>query len=465
MKKQLILNAFETNAPGFAPPGQWCRPGDGAVNYTSLRHWTELAQILEKGKFDGIFFQDLAGVLDVYGGNGDAAIRAGSFFPQNDPMLLLPAMAQVTQNLGFAVTGNLSYEPPYAFARRMSTLDHLTEGRIGWNIVTGYIDSAARAMGLPKQLPHDERYEAAEEFVEIMYKLWEGSWEDDAVVCDRERRIYALPEKVHTVRHAGKYFNLEGIHRSEPSPQRTPLLFQAGSSAAGRGFAARHCECVFVSGQTRSGARDIANDLRRQVAANGRDPADLKVLVDAIVILGPTEAAALARLEEHRACLIPEGAWTMISAALGLDLAKLGLDEPIRFAHSEANKSAVEGLTKKSEGVVWTPRKIAADLHMGRGATIVGTPEQVADEMALWIEETGIDGFNLSRGFSPGTFVDIVEMLVPELQRRGLFKREYRDGTFRQKIQGHGNGRLPESHPAARQRRHATPVAAAGSRA
>ncbi len=171
------------------------------------------------------------------------------------------------------------------------------------------------------------------------------------------------------------------------------------------------------------------------------------------MILAPTETDAQAKLEEHRRCLIPEGAWTMISAALGFDLATLDLDEPIRFAHSEANKSAVEGLAKKSEGVVWTRRKIAADLHMGRGATIVGTPEQVADQMASWIEETDIDGFNLSRGFSPGTFVDVVEMLVPALQRRGLFKRDYRDGTFRQKIQGHGGGRVPASHPGARHRR------------
>jgi len=453
MKKQIIFNAFETNAPGFTPPGQWTHPDDRAVNYIDIEHWADLARLLERGKFDGVFIADVLGNLDIYGGNADAAIRSGGWTPCNDPMMIVPVMAQVTKNLGFGITGNLSYEQPYMFARRMSTLDHLTKGRLGWNIVTGYLDSAARACGLPAQLPHSERYLAAEEYLEVMYKLWEGSWEDGAVIRDRERKIYALPEKVHKVRHDGKYYKMEAIHRSEPSLQRTPVLYQAGSSGEGRAFAARHCECVFVSGQTKSGAKAIADDLRRLAAQAGRDPGDLKIVVDGLTVLGTTQAELDAKLEAHSRYLIPEGSLAMISAATGNDLAKHGLDTPLGFVKNEANKSTAEGLTKGAGDVVWTPRKISEHLHSGRGAIFAGTPAQVADVMEAWIEETGVDGFNLSRGFSFATFEDVVNMLVPELQRRGRYKTEYAPGTLRTKLFGHGDGRLPASHPA-QQYRH-----------
>jgi FMN-dependent oxidoreductase (nitrilotriacetate monooxygenase family) len=448
LAKQIIFNAFETNAPGFTPPGQWTNPRDRAVDYLNIEHWAELARLLERGKFDGVFIADVLGNLDIYGGNADAAIRAGGWTPCNDPMMLVPAMAQVTTHLGFGITGNLSYEQPYMFARRMSTLDHLTKGRLGWNIVTGYLDSAARACGLPAQLPHTERYDAAEEYMQVMYKLWEGSWEDGAVIRDRARKIYALPERVHKIKHEGKYYSMEAIHRSEPSPQRTPVLYQAGSSGEGRAFAARHCECVFVSGQTKSGAKAIAADLRRLAAEAGRDPADLKIVVDGLTVLGETRAEVEAKLEEHSRYLIPDGSLAMISAATGNDLAKHGLDTPLSFVKNESNNSTAEGLTKRSEGVVWTPRMISEHLHSGRGAIFAGTPSEVADDMESWMDETGVDGFNLSRGISFATFEDVVDMLVPELQRRGRYKKNYAEGTLRQKLNGHGGARLPTAHPA-----------------
>ena len=451
--QKIIFNAFETNAPGFTPPGQWTNPRDRAVDYLNIEHWAELARLLERGKFDGIFIADVLGNLDVYGGNADAAIRAGGWTPCNDPMMLVPVMAQVTQHLGFGITGNLSYEPPYMFARRMSTLDHLTKGRLGWNIVTGYLDSAAKACGLPAQLPHNERYAAAEEYMEIMYKLWEGSWEDGAVIRDREHKIYALPEKVHKIIHHGKYYDIEAIHRSEPSPQRTPVLYQAGSSGEGRAFAARHCECVFVSGQTKSGAKAIAEDLRNLAAAGGRNPADLKIVVDGLTVLGRNDAEVEEKLQEHSRYLIPEGSLAMISAATGNDLAKHGLDNPLSFVKNEANNSTAEGLTKRSEGVVWTPRMISEHLHSGRGAIFAGTPSQVADSMEDWMDETGVDGFNLSRGISFATFEDVVDMLVPELQRRGRYKLDYEAGSLRHKLTGNDSARLPDAHPANAYRR------------
>ncbi len=448
MTKQMILNAFETNAPGFMPPGQWTNPSDESFNYLTLDHWAKLARLLERGKFDGIFLADVLGILDIYGGNADATLKAGAWTPSNDPMMLIPAMAQVTSNLGFGVTGNLSYEPPFLFARRMTTLDHLTGGRIGWNIVTGYLDSAARALGLAGQLPHDQRYEAAEEYMEIMYKLWEGSWEDDAVVRDRANRVYARPDKVHVVHHHGKYYRMDASHRCEPSPQRTPVLYQAGSSDKGRAFSSRHCECIFVAGTSRADARRISDDIRRLAAEAGRDPGDIKIIVDGIVIVGETEAAARRKLERHQEYLIPEGSLVMISAGMGTDLSKADLDKPLGAVKSQGNQSATEALTRKDE-TVWTPRKIANHLHAARGAVIVGTPERVADEMQLWIEEAGIDGFNLSNGFRFQTMEDFVDMVVPELQRRGAFKRDYAPGTLREKLRGKPGARLPTGHPGA----------------
>src|SRR5437773_10126173 len=203
--KEIRLNAFEMNCVGHQSPGLWAHPRDRSANYTDLEYWTGLAKTLERGKFDGIFLADVLGIYDVYGGSPDAALRHAVQVPVNDPVLLIPAIALVTEHLGFGVRSTLSYEPPYPFARRMSTLDHLTKGRAGWNIVTGYLDSAAAGMGLGAQARHDQRYEIADEYMEVVYKLWEGSWADDAAPCDRARRLYADPAKIQRVRHHGQF--------------------------------------------------------------------------------------------------------------------------------------------------------------------------------------------------------------------------------------------------------------------
>jgi FMN-dependent oxidoreductase (nitrilotriacetate monooxygenase family) len=223
MTKEIRLNAFDMNCVGHLSAGLWTHPRDRAYTYKDLSYWIELAKLLERGRFDGIFLADVLGVYDVYSGNADAALRQCAQVPVNDPVLVIPAMATVTEHLGFGVTCTLSFEPPYQFARRMSTLDHLTRGRAGWNIVTGYLDSAARGTGLDAQAAHDLRYDIADEYMEVVYKLWEGSWEDDAVVRDRENGIFAKPEKVHRVHHEGKYYRIDAIHLCEPSPQRTPV--------------------------------------------------------------------------------------------------------------------------------------------------------------------------------------------------------------------------------------------------
>ena len=200
-KKKILLNAFNMNCIGHINHGLWTHPRDNSTQYKSVEYWTELAQLLERGLFDGLFIADIVGVYDVYQGSVDVPLKESIQLPVNDPLLLVSAMAAVTRNLGFGLTANLTYEPPYLFARRMSTLDHLSRGRVGWNIVTGYLDSAAKAMGLSEQVEHDRRYDQADEYLQVLYKLWEGSWENGAVLNDREQRIYAQPDKVHKVEH------------------------------------------------------------------------------------------------------------------------------------------------------------------------------------------------------------------------------------------------------------------------
>jgi FMN-dependent oxidoreductase (nitrilotriacetate monooxygenase family) len=264
MPKEIAFNAFAMNCIGHQSSGLWAHPRDRSSDYRKLSYWVEFAQLLERGKFDGLFLADVLGVYDVFGEGPEAALRHGAQIPANDPLLIIPAMAHATRHLGFGVTVNLSYEAPYIFARRMSTLDHLTEGRIGWNVVTGYLDSAAKAMGRARQTAHDERYDIAEEFMEVVYKLREGSWDDSAVLCDRERRIFTDPAKVRRIQHHGKHFDVDAIHLCEPSPQRTPLIYQAGTSPKGREFAAKHAECVFLSGPSQKTISPRVADLRRR---------------------------------------------------------------------------------------------------------------------------------------------------------------------------------------------------------
>ena len=246
--RQIRFNAFDMNCVAHQSSGLWRHPRDRSATYNTLEYWTELAKLLESGTFDGIFIADVLGTYDVYGASNEAAIRHGAQVPVNDPMMLVSAMALVTENLGFGVTAGTAYEHPYPFARRMTTLDHLTKGRIGWNVVTGYLPSAARNMGADDQLEHDDRYDVADEYLEVLYKLWEGSWEDDAVVKDRESGVFTEPSKVHEIGHRGKNFTVPGIHISEPSPQRTPVIYQAGASKRGLTFAAENAETLGAYG-------------------------------------------------------------------------------------------------------------------------------------------------------------------------------------------------------------------------
>ncbi|UQS92728.1 LLM class flavin-dependent oxidoreductase [Pseudomonas chlororaphis subsp. piscium] len=437
------------NCIGHINHGLWTHPRDNSTQYKTLEYWTELAQLLERGLFDGLFIADIVGVYDVYQNSVDVTLKESIQLPVNDPLLLVSAMAAVTRNLGFGLTANLTYEPPYLFSRRMSTLDHLSRGRVGWNIVTGYLDSAAKAMGLSEQAEHDRRYDQADEYLEVLYKLWEGSWENDAVINDREQRIYARPEKVHKVEHKGEFYQVEGYHLCEPSPQRTLVLFQAGSSDRGLLFAGRHAECVFISGQNKPSTKAQVDKVRASAVAAGRNPEDIKVFMGLNVIVAETEELAWKKHSEYRSHASAEAGVAHFSASTAIDFSQYEIDEPIQYVKSNAIQSATRNLQNND----WTRRKLL-DQHAlgGRYITVVGSPQQVADDLESWIAETGLDGFNLTRIVTPESYVDFIDLVIPELQRRGSYKTAYDNGTLREKL-FQREAQLPEQHTGAAYRR------------
>jgi alkanesulfonate monooxygenase len=455
MTRTIRLNAFDMSCVVHQSPGLWTHPADRALDYNTLDYWVDLARLLEKGKFDALFIADVLGIYDVYRGGPGTALAHAVQVPVNDPMMLISAMAHATEHLGFGVTCGTTYEHPYPFARRMSTLDHLTKGRIGWNIVTGYLDSAARGMGETQQTGHDDRYEMAEDYMAVVYKLWEGSWEDGAVLRDTAGRRFADPARIHKVTHKGPYYRCDAVHLCEPSPQRTPVLFQAGASGRGQRFAATHAECVFVNGPSQAVIGRIVASLREAARTAGRDPEELVVFTMMTVITGRTSREAQEKLAEYRAHADEEGALTLMSGWTGIDFSKLDPDAPLAFQKTDAMLSALRAFTDNAEpGRVWTAREIARHACIGgRGPVVVGSAQEVADALQDWVEKTGVDGFNLAYAVTPGSFADIVGLVVPILQERGVFKRDYAPGTLREKLYGAGRARLGAGHPAAGYRR------------
>ncbi|EGO56010.1 hypothetical protein NEUTE1DRAFT_47921 [Neurospora tetrasperma FGSC 2508] len=456
-KKKLIINAFVEMCSGHQSPGLWRHPSDQSHNFTSVQHWVELAKLLESARFHGIFIADVLGGYDVYRDSLTPAIVSGAQWPVNEPLSVVPAMAAATKSLGFGVTVSTSYEAPYHLHRRLATVDHLTNGRLGWNIVTSYLDSAARNIaGREKQVAHDERYEQAEEYLRVMYKLFASSWRDDAVVLDRERGVYTDPEAVRQINHEGKFFSVPGPAIVQPTPQRVPLLLQAGTSKAGKLFAAQHAEAIFVSSHApQVCAKNIAEV--RQLAREkfGRDGSKIKVLSLVTPILGRTEEEAKEKLADYRKFASTEGALALFGGWTGMDLSKYGDDEELREVESNAVRSTVEAYARFSPpGSKWTKHTVAEHVSIGgNGPILVGTPEQVADGLEAWINEADVDGFNFAYALFPGSFQDIIDLLLPELKKRGLFWDDYAvpGGTYRENFYGAQGQKYPlEEHIASK---------------
>ncbi len=446
--KKIHLNAFNQCSAALQSFGQFRNPRDRTSRgYKELAHWLDLARTLEAGCFDSLFFADVHGVYDVYRGSPEPGIRHAVQFPGNDPTILFPALAQVTRHLGFIATYSTTYYPPFHTAKLFSSLDHFTGGRVGWNIVTSYLPSAARN-GLGAMLPHDERYERAEEYMEVVYKLWEASWEEGAMVRDSARDMHVDPAKVRAINHRGRYFEVEGPHMCEPSPQRTPLLLQAGQSGRGVKFGARHGEALFVTYPTVEAAQSRVARMREAARENGRDPAHVKILSAIAVIVAETEAEARLRERRLRSYASPEGGFALFGGWTGIDLAKFKDDELLGRLESDGIKAAARWFTAARPGHAATVADAREEMKLASLLPlIVGDPAQVADEIERWADVAGVDGINLVPIFQPGSFTDFIELVVPELQRRGRVRTSYDGVTLREQLFGAGHPHLLPDHP------------------
>ena len=441
------LNLFTGASPAHQFKGQWKHPEDRtATGYRSLDYWIEIARIAERGLFDAVFFADSLGLYDTYGGDERVAIRHAVQVPAIDPVLLIPALASATTHLGFAVTYSTTYHSPYQTAKVFSSLDHLTGGRVGWNIVTSYLQNAI-ANGLGESLPHDVRYDRADEYMDVVYELWERSWDEDAVVLDSAGDVFTDPDRVHRIEHAGTWFNVRGPHQVEPSIQRTPVLYQAGASDKGTEFAARHAEALFITPPNLDRCRAYVDSVRGLAERNGRDPSSLKIFFGVRLMVGADEESAAQDAALMRRMASDEGSLALWSGWTGVDLGSLDPDALLADMRIEGMQSTARALQQRDPDRAWTIRDVREALVSAVfTCRFVGSATQVADDMERWLE-TGIDGFNLMTPIHPAGIERIVDHLVPELQRRGLYRTEYESSTLREHYFGAGRCRLHPSHP------------------
>lgn len=453
-KKQLVVNLFEMACVSHITHGLWVLEGNNRHRTAELEYWLELAQVAEEAGFDAIFLADVIGAYDDFRGGPETAIREGLQIPNLDPLSVIPAMAAVTQHVGFGATYSTTYEPPFAFARRASTLDHLTSGRFGWNIVTSYLSNAARNFGLDEKIEHDTRYQMADEYLQVLYKLWEGSWDDEAVLNDRARRIYSDPDKVRYINHVGEHYSVAGPHLVAPSRQRTPVLFQATGSPAGIKFAGSHAEVVFTGGRSAADFRTNSGRIKAAAAQQGRGPETVKCIVQAGVIVGRTEAEAQRKWDEYRSLTSIDG--ILAHGGFAIDPTAYPAATPVHQILASEGKLDSPLASSLAPGT--TAAQLVEQLRAGRNERyfVVGTPKVVCDEIERWLDEDGIDGINLRQYHSFDTARDFGELVIPELRRRGRLDEGYTPGhTLRERIFGSGNARLPLTHPGARYRQGA----------
>lgn len=424
-ERQLHLNAFLMSTGHHE--ASWRLPESNPFAATDVAHYAELARIAERGTFDSLFLADSPQL------NGDVGRRPLGVL---EPLTLLTALVAVTERIGLIATASTSYNSPYNLARRFASLDHVSGGRAGWNIVTTATVDAARNFGLDDLPDHASRYARAEEFVHVARKLWD-SWEDDTVVADKATGRWGDQSKIHPAEHRGEFFSVQGALNIPRSPQGYPLLVQAGSSEDGKTLAAKHAEAVFTAQQTFEEARAFYTDLKTRAAAHGRDPDTVKILPGIVPVIGSTEAEAAAKDRELDAAIVPAYAHQQLATTLGLPLEQLALDE--QLPAELLPEDAIEGAKSRYTLIVelarrehLTVRELIGRLGGGRGhRTFTGTPEQVADTIEEWFRGGVADGFNIMPALLPSGLAAFVDHVVPILRSRGLFRTEYTASTLR----------------------------------
>ncbi|MFB2583627.1 NtaA/DmoA family FMN-dependent monooxygenase [Herbiconiux liukaitaii] len=448
----LTFGIFQYIGPNGTVGSAWQHPDDRSADFTKLSHWIALAKKFDEAGLDFLFLADSYGFPALDGELLEAAVREGRGIPHGDPMPLISALAAATERLGFILTTSTTVEPPAANARRFATLDHFTDGRIGWNIVTGSSGATAAALMGKELIAHDLRYDMAEDYVDVDLTLWEGSWEDDALVRDKATGVYADPAKVHMVHHEGPYYRTDGILNLPPSPQRTPLLVQAGASGRGRRFAGRNAEAVFVGGgEPEVVAANVAS-IRASAVEEGRPADAIRILVGALFITAPTSEEAWQKHAEMLAMSSPEGAAAIYAGNTGVDLLALDPDLPIPQKSTEMGQSNLERYLGKDGKPAPLVRDILENFRRTgiNGSVFVGSPEEVADQIERFAELTDVDGYLIQPHMTPGTYDDLIDLLLPVLRERGLAAPAPEDGepvaTLRERLFPGGGPHLPATH-------------------
>ena len=430
MSKQMHLFSFILNSPINHTVGSWANPEDDRLEgMRSVDYWRNLGQTLERGCFDAVFFADIPAAYDNYRDSSDDTVRYGVCWPNHDPMIALTLVASATKHLGLVVTKSVSAVHPYDLVRSLSTLDYLSGGRVGWNVVTGHLRAEHRALGL-EQMEHDARYDRAEEFLEVCSALWDGI-EDDALVLDKERVHFADPQKVRRVSHKGKYFTCDAVPAVLPSPQRRPVIFQAGSSARGQRFAIEHAEAVFAVQHTEPLMMKFMEDIARVAEGEGKPTPPVTFGVQ--VVLGDTTEEAEKHRVEMAKNVTLDGALARLSGTIGIDFSEKNLDEPLQMQKTQAGQGSMA--SKAADKSLETLRDVA----MVNGTStsmmqIVGTAEHVAAELERLWRTTGCFGFNLTPTTSNDSIERFVDQVVPLLQERGVLRREYEGTTLRENV-------------------------------
>jgi N-acetyl-S-(2-succino)cysteine monooxygenase len=426
-KKQMAIGALIH--PNGSHAASWLMDEARPHASTDIDYYREMAQLAERGKFDFFFIADTPAARTEH---LKAWSRSPLFMNVLEPLTLLSAIAGATTHIGLGATASTSFYEPYNIARLFASLDHISHGRAAWNVVTSANDYAARNFGLDRLPPHADRYAKAKEFVEVVEALWD-SWEDDAFVYDKASCQSFLPGKQHLVDHKGKYFTVHGALNLERPPQGRPVIIQAGASDTGRDFAAEYAEVVFGSSGDLDNAIAFYRDLKQRMAKFGRRPDELKIASGISVVIGDTEQQARDKLESWQDLVHPDVGVLRLGQDLEADLSDLPLDEPVPVQRIPATSNLHKAYFDEIAGLIrqgLTLREIARRFNRAK-ATFCGTPTQVADHMEAWIEAGACDGFMISFVALPSTLEDFVTKVVPELQRRGVFRKDYQGRTLR----------------------------------
>lgn len=432
MKQKRMLIGMSIRGLGYHPAA-WRHPDVPADGTLRFEHYARSAIAAERGKCDLIFFADGIGIRERDVPEGSLA-RMGYELFEMEPMTLLPALAVVTKHIGLVTTASTTYNEPYNLARKFATLDWISNGRAGWNVVTSWSDAEAKNFGREAQLDYDTRYSRAAEFVEVVCGLWD-SWEDDALVLDKAGARFHDPSKLHALKHKGRFFSVEGPLNMFRPPQGHPIIVQAGASEPGRELAAATADLVYAIHGTKEAGKAFYVDIKRRLERYGRSWDDLKILPAVRPVVARTRAEAQAKLDQLQALLDPLVGLNRLNNAFG-DLSGYPLDGPVPLDDLPPSgiKSLSQQLIERVRREKPTIRQLYEQVAGQGGFCLVGTPADIADVMQDWLESEACDGFNITPTHLPAGCEDFVELMVPELQRRGLMRREYEGRTLRENL-------------------------------